>query len=372
MIKKIPFSKLNIKKNDIKIVNKILSSGWLAHGKYNDEFENYICKYTSAKYACTVSSCTAGLHLSLLTIDIGIGDEVIVPSMTHTATAHAVEYTGAKVKFCDTDPLTGNITLSEIKKSLTKKTKAIIVVHMAGWPAKMNEISIFCKINNIKIIEDCAHALGSSINKKHVGLFGVSGVFSFYPTKQITTGEGGIVISNNKNFISKLKKFKAFGIDTSPQLRVKPGFYDVNFLGYNYRMTEFQAALGLTQIKRYQSNLKKRQDNAKYFTKLLSNNKNIYALEFNKDCSYFIFQIFLKNSQMREKVVKILQQNKIGFSIHYATPVPFFTYYKKKYNHSYKEFPNSVSYSKKSLSLPIHNNISKQDLIYIAKKLEDL
>ena len=142
------------------------------------------------------------------------GDEVIVPAQTHVATAHAVEYTGAKPIFIDVDPITGNIKWEFIESKLSKNTKGIIPVHMAGYPCQMNEIKIICKRYNIQLIEDCAHAIGTFYKNKHVGNFGKAGCFSFYPTKQITTGEGGIVISNDKRFIEKVKSLKAFGIDT--------------------------------------------------------------------------------------------------------------------------------------------------------------
>ena len=204
-MKEIKFSISNISSQDNSIVQKILKSGWLTHGKYTNLFEKEFCKFTKAKYAVSVSSCTAGLHLSCLAAGFKKGDEVIVPAQTHTATAHAVEYTGAKVIFADIEPLTGNIDINEILKKITKKTKGIIIVHMAGYPCDVKKILKICKKKNLKLIEDCAHGLGTYIKKKHVGNFGKSGSFSFYPTKQITTGEGGMVVTNDFNFFKKIK-----------------------------------------------------------------------------------------------------------------------------------------------------------------------
>ena len=368
-MKKISFSKLNIQNKDINLLNKVLKSGWLADGQFNKKFEEEFCKFTNAKYSVTVSSCTAGLHLSLLALNLKECDEVLVPAMTHTATAHSIEYVGATPIFCDIDYKTGNIAIDEIIKKITNKTKVLVVVHMAGHCVDFQNIIKICKQKNIKIIEDCAHALGTNYKDKHVGLIGLCGVFSFYPTKQITTGEGGMIISNNKNFISQIKKLKAFGIDTPPQLRKKPGVYDVKKLGFNYRMTEFQAVLGYTQIKRYKTNLKIRRSNANYFSNLISNLDNVYAYSYDKNNSYFIFQILFKNSAKRNKAIKILKENKIGFSIHYATPVPLFSYYKKKYKYKKYMYPNALAYSKNSLSLPINNNITKKKLNIIYEKL---
>lgn len=368
-MKKISFSKLNIQNKDINLLNKVLKSGWLADGRYNKKFEEEFCKFTRAKYSVTVSSCTAGLHLSFLALNLKENDEVLVPAMTHTATAHSIEYVGAKPIFCDIDYNTGNISYDQIKKNLTNNTKALVVVHMAGLCVDFENIIKICRHKNIKIIEDCAHALGTNYKNKHVGLIGMCGVFSFYPTKQITTGEGGMIISNNKNFISKLNKLKAFGIDTPPQLRKKPGVYDVKKLGFNYRMTEFQAVLGYTQIKRYKSNLKKRRSNANFFSNLISNLDNVHSYRYDKNNSYFIFQILFKNSTKRNKAIKILKENKIGFSIHYATPVPLFSYYKEKYKYKNHMYPNALAYSNNSLSLPINNNITKKELSIIYEKL---
>ena len=209
-MKEIKFSIPNISKQDINLVGKIIRSGWLTHGKYTSLFENEIKKFTKAKYAVSVSSCTAGLHISCLAAGFKKGDEVIIPAQTHTATAHAVEYTGAKAIFSDVDYPSGNISLIDLKRKVTKKTKGLIVVHMAGYPCDMKKIMTFCKKNKIHVLEDCAHAMGSFFKGVHAGNFGVSGSFSFYPTKQITTGEGGVVITNDKNFYDKIRKLKAF------------------------------------------------------------------------------------------------------------------------------------------------------------------
>ena len=291
-MKKIKFSKLNIDNNDLNLVKKIIKSGWLTHGKYTSFFEESFKKYTKSKYTVSVSSCTAGLHLSCLASNFKKGDEVIVPSQTHTATAHAVEYTGAKAVFADVDLFTGNLSLEQIKNKINKKTKGLIVVHMAGYPCNMNEIATFCRKKKIVLIEDCAHGLGTYFNKRHVGNFGVSGSFSFYPTKQITTGEGGMIVTNDKTFFRKVKMLKAFGIDKDIKERKKQGDYDVKELGLNYRMTDFQAALGYSQIKKYKNNLKRRKEIAKRYIKNFSDCYEIKHMPYSESCSFFVFQIF--------------------------------------------------------------------------------
>ena len=316
-MKEIKFSIPNISEQNINLVGKIIRSGWLTHGKYTSLFENEIKKFTKAKYAVSVSSCTAGLHISCLAAGFKKGDEVIIPAQTHTATAHAVEYTGAKAIFSDVDYPSGNISLFDLKRKVTKKTKGLIVVHMAGYPCDVKKIMTFCKKNKIQVLEDCAHAMGSFYKGVHAGNFGVSGSFSFYPTKQITTGEGGVVITNDKNFYDKIRKLKAFGIDKDIKDRKKQGDYDVKSLGLNYRMTDFQAALGYNQVKKYKKNLATRHKIAKRYIKNFSKVNNIKFMPYSKDCSYFVFQIFCKN---RDKILRELKRKKIGVSVHYSNP----------------------------------------------------
>lgn len=360
---KINFSNNKIKNQDIKKVEKILKSGWLTHGKSTIDFENEFKKFTGAKFAITVSSCTAGLHLSCLALKLKKGDEVIIPSQTHVATAHAVKLSGASPVFCDVNYLSGLISPEEIKKKITKKTKAIILVHMNGFCCDISEIKKICKKNHLKIIEDCAHGLGTKYNKKHVGNFGISGVFSFYPTKQITTGEGGMLITNNKEFAKKIRSIKAFGIDKDITQRKIPGYYDVKDLGINYRMTEFQAAIGYEQLKRYPKELKLRKKNAKYLYSLLKNLKNIELPLYNDDHSYFIFPV---HSKERNNLIKKLNNKNIGFSIHYAKALHQMTYYKKK---SFKMI-NAEKYAKTNLSLPIYGELTKKKLKYIYNALK--
>ena len=365
MNKNINFSHKSISKKDIDSVAKVLKSGWLTHGKYTQLFEKEFCNFVKSRYAVTVSSCTAGLHLSCLALEFKKGDEVILPAMSHTATAHAIEYTGAKPVFVDIDLMSGNIDPDLIKKKITKKTKGIIIVHMAGFSCDMKKIQNICKKNKLQLIEDCAHGLGTKYKKKHVGNFGVSGCFSFYPTKHITTGEGGMVVSNNKSFIDKIKKLKAFGIDTDIQKRKLPGIYNVKSLGYNYRMTDFQSALGYFQLKRFKKNLSVRLKNAKTYERFLDN-KNIRFKLFDKNSSYFVFQIFVKK---RNHLIKILKNKGIGSSIHYATPIPMFDYYKKRYKNKKNEFKNAIKYSNENISLPSHHQIKNQEIKKICNLL---
>ena len=367
--KTIPFSAPDIQDKDLAEVEAVIRSGWLAHGKYSNKLEELFCEYTGAKYATTVSNCTAGLHLSCLAGGFGLGDEVIVPAQTHTATAHAVEYTGAKVVFADVDPVSGNILLSDLESKINSATKGIIPVHLAGYSCKIDEIKVLCDKHSLLLIEDCAHGIGTIAQNTHVGNFGITGCFSFYPTKQITTGEGGVVISNDDYIIEHIKKQKAFGIDIPPELRSKPGVYDVQSLGYNYRMTDFQAALGVGQMERYGENVSGRRKNARKYCELLKDNNNISFTEYSDENSYFLFQIILAGSFDRDQIILGLKEHGIGVSIHYATPVPLMTYYKNKYGYKAGDFPNAVNYGNQGISLPVHAMLSDEDVEHVCRTL---
>ena len=239
---------------------------------------------------------------------------------------------------------------------------------MAGYPCDVKNISKYCNSKGIVLIEDCAHAVGTYKSNKHVGNFGISGNFSFYPTKQIATGEGGIVITNNKNFYKKIKSLKAFGIDKDINSRKKQGDYDVKFLGLNYRMTDFQAALGYNQAKIYDKNLSRRKEIAKRYIKNLQKNKNVHFCDFSRDSSYFVFQIFCKK---RNLLLKYLKDKKIGVSVHYANPLPKMSYYKKKYSLNIKDFPISYVYGKSNISLPIYPRLKNTEIDRICKTISD-
>ena len=257
----IPFGKPKINKLEFRSVSNVLKSGKYVHGKKTDEFEKLFKKFTKANNAVTVSSCTAGMHLFYFNAGITKGDEVIVPAQTHVATAHAVELVGAKPVFIDCELQTGNIDINKIEKKISKKTKAIVVVHFLGIPVDMNKVLRIAKKYNLLVLEDCALALGSKINSKHVGLFGDAGVFSFYPVKHITTAEGGMLITNNRKVAERIKSKKAFGVDKNYNQRNFPGKYDVKELGLNYRMSEIHAGIGVEQMKKLSDFLEIRRIN---------------------------------------------------------------------------------------------------------------
>jgi perosamine synthetase len=371
---KIPFGKPILGKKEKEIVRKVLESGTLVHGPISLEFEKLFKNYTGAKDAITVSSCTAGMHLFYFTLGIGKGDEVIIPAQTHVATAHAVELTGAKPIFVDSENLTGNINISEIEKKITKKTKAITVVHYLGNPVDMIKVKKLAKKFKLLLLEDCALAIGATINKKHVGLFGDAGFFSFYPVKHITTGEGGMIILNNKKYSKILRKKKAFGYDKSLDQRVYPGLYDVDNLGFNYRMSEIHASIGTIQIKKIKEFLKIRSFNFKFLESEILKIKNISIVPnlntFLKG-SFYCLSILLskKISKKRFNIINELKKVGIGSSIYYPNPIPRLKYYKMKYKIKPTSYKIASKFSDQIICLPIGPHVSPKEIKFMSKSL---
>ncbi len=374
---KIPFGKPIVSSKEFRAVLDVLKSGKYVHGRKTEEFEELFRKFVKSRYAITVSSCTAGMHLFYFAIGLSKGDEVIVPAQTHVATAHAVELLGAKPIFVDCELETGNIDVKKIEKKISKKTKAIAVVHFLGVPADMIKIKKIAKKHKLFVLEDCALSLGAKIHGKHTGLFGDAGVFSFYPVKHITTGEGGILITNNKKIAEKIKSKKAFGVDKNYNQRNYPGKYDVRELGLNYRMSEIHASIGAEQIKKIKKFLKIRKRNFNFLIKKLKDIKNIKILK-NKNenfsSSNYCMSLILdkKISMKRNKIIRFLNDNGIGTSIYYPKPVPLMSYYKKKYKHKSIGFKNASIISDKSIALSVGPHISLKNLSYISKTLKKI
>ena len=373
---KFPFGQPILSNSENYSIKKVLDSKILVHGPITNKFEDLFKKFTKAKEAVSVSSCTAGMHLVYFALGIGKGDEVIVPAQTHISTAHAVELTGAKAVFVDCDLKTGNILVSAIEKKINKKTKAIAVVHFLGIPVDILEIKKIAKKNNLFILEDCALAIGAKYNNKHVGTIGDVGVFSFYPVKHFTTGEGGIIITKNKRLSKKLKLLRAFGVNKTFSER-KKGLYNSNYLGLNYRMSEIHAAIGCSQIKKLPSFLKQRKINFDLMYKKISNNKKIQVIKSNNkflQSSNYCLSIILRSdiSKKRDEIIKKLNKEGLGTSIYYPHPVPRMNYYKNKYKYDKKNFKNATIISDNSIALPVGPHLKQNQIIKISKIINNI
>lgn len=375
---KIQFGKPLIEKEEIRTVNKVLNGSILVHGPKTKLFENLFAKYTKSKFAISLSSCTAGLHLACISMGLKKGDEVIVSSQTHVASAHAIEITGAKPIFVDSLLSDGNIDCDKIENKINKKTKGILIVHYMGIPADMEKIIKIKKKYKLFVIEDCALALGSKYKKKHVGLIGDLGVFSFYPVKHITTIEGGMLITNNNTISKKIIKLKSFGYSRSFEQRKIPGLYDVDHLGINYRMNEISSAIGIEQLKKFNKFTKIRLKNFQNYLRYLKQfSKYFYIIRNNntkKYCNYYALNIVLKYKyyKYRKFILSELKKNSIGFSIYYPGPVPLFKYYKNKYKIKETSFKNSKYLSDAIISFPIAPHIDIKQIKYITSALNQI
>jgi dTDP-4-amino-4,6-dideoxygalactose transaminase len=375
-IRNVPFGKPMIDQAEQKAVMDVLSGDVLVHGPKTKEFEKRFAEYTKSPFALSLNSCTAGLHLAYLCLGIGEGDEVIVPAQTHVATVHAVELVGAKPIFVDCDSRTGNIDVNQIESKINSKTKAISVVHFLGLPADMPSIMKIANRHKLKVIEDCALALGSSIDNIHMGLFGDIGLFSFYPVKHITTIEGGMAILKDQEFAKTLNYKKAFGVDKVVGERKVPGKYDVLTLGLNYRMNEVEAAVGICQMDKLKDILNRRESNYFHLRKRLEGIGEIQQLECGSDrikSSYYCLSIILNDqiSNKRENIMAELGTKGIGTSIYYPSPVPHFTYYKQKYGFNEDSFVNAKRISNQSIALSVGPHLNEEDMDYVAFHLKE-
>ena len=353
-----------ISSDDKRIVNTALDQTMLTFGPQLEKFESDFSKYTKAKYAIAVSNCTAALHLSLKALGIKENDEVIIPDLTFVADANAVLACNAKPTIVDINKNNFFLSISNLKKNITKKTKAIIPVHIYGQVCNINEVLDVAKANNLKVIEDCAHAIGTFHNAKHVGTIGNTGCFSFYPTKNITTAEGGMVITNSKNIADKVRQLRSHGMLKSLKSRYTGGYpwvFDILEPGYNYRLDEIRCALGISQLRRVGKINKMRKTAALYYHSKLHNISGIVLPDMvrDKSHSYHLYTIRITKSfgMSRNQLFKKLKQAGIRTTV-YWMPVHKFTAYNK-----YVKKSNVVTASKiydEILSLPLFPNISKR------------
>jgi perosamine synthetase len=369
---KVPYFEPWITSDDKNNVLKSLQNRWLTNGPFLSKFEEKFKHYINSKYASGVGSATQALHLATRVLNLGPGDEVIVPTFTFAATANSVTYCGAKAVLVDVDPQTFNISIDSIKKHISKKTKAIIPVHYGGQSCDMNKIIAIAKSKHLSIIEDCAHALGSKFGNTMCGSIGDIGCFSFYPTKIITTGEGGMVTTNNNNFYKKIKQLRSQGMDVTPNQREKSNTwkYDIVDLGYNYRLDEIRSSLGLSQLNRINKINTLRIKIANQYNKLLKNIKGISlpVIASNRNHIFHLYSIKIEKDYplTRDELFQKLHKKGIGTSVQYY-PLHLMSYNKNKYKVS--DFPNANKLKDQVLCLPIYPTMSKKQIEYVVSAI---
>lgn len=367
----IPYGKQSIDAEDVQAVIEVLTSDFLTTGPKIEEFEQCVAKYVGAKYAVAISNGTAALHAACFVAGISKGDEVITTPITFAASANAVLYCGGTPVFADINPSTYNIDPEDIKRKITDKTKAIIAVHYTGQPCDMDAIHCIAKEHNLIVIEDAAHALGAIYKGQKIGSLSDMTTFSFHPVKHITTAEGGMIMTNDKKLYDKLILFRTHGITRNPDLLLEDEgswYYEQIELGYNYRITDIQCALGVSQMKKLDNFITKRKEIAKRYDEAFANNSNIVIPNQKHGCenSYHLYVIQVKNVD-RRKVFEALRAAGIGVNVHYV-PVYRFPYYRKN---GYQDIicKNAEELYKHIISIPMYPDLSIEQQEYVINKV---
>ncbi|MCK5474029.1 MAG: UDP-4-amino-4,6-dideoxy-N-acetyl-beta-L-altrosamine transaminase [Candidatus Aenigmarchaeota archaeon] len=365
----IPYGHQEINDEDIKEVVSVLKSDWITTGPKIKEFEDALCSYINCKYCVVVNSGTSALDITVQSLNLPKGSEVITTPFTFVATSNSIIYNDLTPVFADIQKDTFNIDPKEIRKKITKNTKAIIYMDYAGQPCDINEIKKIADEFGLYLIEDACHAIGAEYENKKVGNFADLTIFSFHPVKHITTGEGGAVATNNKEFYEKMLLLRSHGIDKSIQERYGSNAtwaYDMKYLGRNYRMTDFQAALGISQLKKLDLFIKKRQKVVTRYKEHLKKIKEITLPQVNCNVNHawHIYTILLDETIDRNAFFKYIKNLNIGVNVHYI-PIYKHTYYKNKFNFDKNDYPITENIFKRIITLPLFPSITEQDIEYI-------
>jgi perosamine synthetase len=361
--KPIPFGNTKPTEEDIEAVLSVLRSGHLRFGTQCSETERFISSFSGSSHAVTVSSCTAGLHAALLKIGV-TGKKVIVPSLTFAATANAIIHAGGLPVFGEVDERTCTLDPNHVQELIDAETVAILPVHMFGIPCDMTRLAAIAEKHSIALIEDCAYGLGSFWDRKHVGIFGDFGCFSFQVLKNVTSGEGGIVITQNAENADWLRSFRNHGMEVGPD-----GIKSHSFPGLNYKMTDIQAALVVSQLKRLQSILEKKRKIANLYTQLLQNAKNIQLFEFPllAQCNYTFNVIRLHDTSITAKeVFHRMRDHRI--EIQHFVPVHREPYYSVRFPQS---LPCTERLTEQLIALPSHLQLAPDDIKIVVENLLD-
>lgn len=376
----ISFSKPLIGSDEKKQISKVIDSGWLSTGKKTKLFEKRFKNYKKSKYALALNSCTAALHLSLKLLNLKKDDEVITSALTFSSTVNSIIMSGAKPILADVELNTLNIDPKEIEKKITKKTKAIIIVHFAGRPCDMRKILKIVRKYSLKLIEDCAHSIESKFNGKHLGTFGDFGCFSFYATKNLSIGEGGMLLTKNKKFYHRARILSLHGMDKSAWNRYgKNGYrhYDISEIGYKYNLMDLLSVIGLVQLKKLKQNHIKRKKIWDLYIKHFKNKKFKIPSSWDKKIfqhSYHLFNIFInkkRNQISRDDLILKLHKYKIGVGIHYRS-IPEHSVYKKLYNWRINDYPNAKKIGRETISIPLTPSLKLKSVKRIIESINKI
>lgn len=375
--KYIPLSVPDISQKEIANVIQCLKSGWLSTGKFNTKLEKSLADYFGAKEVICLDSCTAALHLSLIVKGIGRGDEVITSPLTFAATANVIEHCGAKPVLCDIDIDSYNIDPELISKKITKRTRAIIPVHFAGYPCDLKTIYALADKYGIAVIEDAAHAIGSSINGRRIGSFPGITCFSFYATKGITTGEGGCLTLSDKKIAEKIRILRYHGLSKDAWKRYAKGArwrYNITEAGYKHNMSDVLAAIGVAQIKRISGFLNKRKNIAARYSSGLNGLPGFVIPKVAKGMghSWHLYPCRISRKEFglgRDELISRMSKMNIGTSVHYI-PLHIHSYYRKKYGFRVGDFPVAEKVGDSIVSIPIFATMTQKDTDAVIKTIK--
>ena len=372
----VPLFDIRISAAEKRAVVETLSGGWLTTGPTCAKLERAICDLTGVKHACAVSSATAGLHLALQALNIGPGDEVVVPGFTFSATAAAVLYAGGAPVFADIDPETYNITAESVERALTRKTKAVIAVDYAGMPCNYVELERFCRRRMLKLICDAAHSLGAVHERKPVGRYGSATVFSFYATKNITAGEGGMVVTGSGALAERIRRLSLHGITKSTVARNRPGQwrYDIPELGHKYNLSDINASLALAQLKRFEERMIRRRRLAQFYNKKLARFADYLSTPPDGGDNgrvWHLYVIRLASGRWkisRDRFIQELAALGVGAGVHYI-PVYRLRYFKRLGLNSAGRLPVTESVWRRVVTLPLYPELTNRQVDYVVESI---
>ena len=375
----LPFAKPSIGREEIEEVIDTLEKGWLTTGKKTEIFENEFREYIGVPVAIAISSCTAALHLALIIAGVKEGDEVITTPFTFAATGEVIAYLKAKPVFVDIDPDTYNIDPSKIEEKITLKTKVILPVHYAGLPCEMDEIMFIAKKYNLIVIEDAAHAVGAAYKGKKIGTIGDLTAFSFYATKNLATGEGGMITTNRSEFEDRLKILRLHGISKDAWKRYTVDGtwqYEILEMGYKYNFTDLQASLGIHQLRKLQSFIDVREEYARIYNELFADIPDIKLQKISDDLkhAWHLYTIEIDFSKLlitRDEFIIEMKKNNIGVSVHFI-PLHGHQFYQKEYGYLIGDFPVAEKVSKNIISLPLYPAMEKRDVLKVGGIVKNL
>lgn len=378
MTLKIHVSDLDYGEEEVDAVISVIRSQWMTMGPLTSRFEKMFRQYVEYPFAVATSSGTAALHLAIMEANINPGDEVITSPISFVASANCILYEGAHPIFADINPQTWNIDPIEIKAQISSKTKAILTPHLGGLPVALDEIVELCEEKELILIEDAAHAVGARFKGKHVGCFGDFGCFSFFSNKNLSTGEGGMIIVRDSDRYENLLLRRSHGLTKSTwsrhlaAIQEEDQLYDMTILGHNYRIGEMQAALGIEQLKRIDKMNSQRTQNFNYYCKRIEEENLVDFIQLqqiSKDVvhAHHIFPIVLKKGS-RMELREFLFNKGIGTSIHY-TPIPSFFFY-RNLGYDVSKYPQAKDFGTRTMTLPLHQKLKKNDIDYIVAMLK--